>query len=376
MKIAVISSNTLATPPDPSTVQPEWTTSIHDVVSTITEGLVARGHDVTLFASGNSKTSAKLESAWEKPSVEYYVTEKQFDYGLEDQILISYALHKIIEEGDFDIIYSYHSLDIGPFAFISPVPIVSTIHGPGDIGLEKKFIPKFIKPPLFVGLSKFQTEKMHEIEFVEIINHGVDTQLYKFDSEGGEDLLYVGRLVEDKGIDIAMKAATELKKKINILGLATKEYMENSLNNLITEYTNLIGQKPKAEASKYFEKAKALLFPIRWDEPFGLVAVESLSAGTPVITFARGAMPEIIEDGKTGFLINLDESTKRGEWIIKQTGEDGIKEALNKLDSMSKAEYLQMRKDCRESVEKRFNKEIMIDNYEELFNKIIIAKTK
>ncbi len=374
MKIAIISSNTLATPPDPSTVQPGWTTSIHDVVSTITEGLVERGHDVTLFASGDSKTKAKLVSPWERASVLDFVAKDQFSYFLDDQVLIAECFNKNLSE-KYDLIYSYHALDIGSFTFMTNTPIVSTIHGPGNDLLEGKFLPKFIKAPFIVGLSKHQTENMPKVNFSAIISHGVDDKLYSFNPEGGEDLVYVGRLNnEEKGADIAMRTATNLKRKINLIGSATKEYLNNELKKTQSEYTNIYGQKSRIETAEFFKKSKAFIFPVRWEEPFGLVAIESLSTGTPVITFARGAMPEIIEDGKTGFLINLDEENKRGDWIIKETGEEGIKKAIEMIYSLNEETYKEMRINCRETVLKKYTKQIMINNYENLFKEIVEKK--
>ena len=370
MKIAILSSNTLSTPPDLSTVQPGWTTSIHDVVSMITEGLVARGHDVTLFASGDSKTTAKLESAWDTATVKHWVSSDQFLYVMEDQILIAYCFHKNLTE-KYDLIYSYHALDVGPFAYTLDCPIVATIHGPGAFDLEQKFMPRFIKQPIIVGLSKPQTKNMLLVKFTEIISHGIDQDLFDFDEKGGEDLIYVGRLTAQKGIDKAMKIASDLNKTLKIIGTGEEDYIQSTLNSLVTDYTQLLGKKSKEEISEYFKKSKAMLFPIRWDEPFGLVAIESLSTGTPVIAFAKGAMPEIIEDGKTGFLVNLDEKNINGDWIIKETGEEGIRKAIAKIYGLTNNEYEEMRLNCRNIVLNKYTKEIMINKYENLFERII-----
>ncbi|MFS8130662.1 MAG: glycosyltransferase [Candidatus Dojkabacteria bacterium] len=372
MKIAVISSNTLSTPPDPSTLKPGWGVSMHDVVSTITEGLVARGHDVTLFASGDTKTTAKLEYVWEKASVNYEVHTDQFDglYMTYDNVLASYCFQKNLTER-YDIIYTYHVFDSGIFGFLTDTPIISTLHGiRGDH--EAVVVPKIIKPNYYVSISQFQIKSMDYLKVTECIPNGIDKDLFNFSPESGNSLVFVGRITTDKGTDIAIQVAGKMDLELDILGETNYKPLQDQVEELAKGHKiNFHGNIPKQNVGDIVSKSKAFIFPIRWDEPFGLVLAESLACGTPIIGFANGSMPEIVEDGKTGFLVNMDGEHIRGDWIVKKTGAEGLEEALNKLYSLSDEDYAQMRKDCRETFEKKFTKEMMIDRYEELFEKIV-----
>ena len=123
--------------------------------------------------------------------------------------------------------------------------------------------------------------------------------------------------------------------------------------------------------SDFYGRAKALLYPIEWEEPFGLVLIESMACGTPIVAFARGSIPEVVIDGETGFIVNPSDSDIRGNFIIKKTGKEGLKEAVEKIYAMSEAEYRQMRLNCRKHVEANFTVEKMVDGYEKVYQKLL-----
>lgn len=370
MKIAFVSTAVIPTPAPAELIQPGWTRSISDLIHDISEGLIAKGHEVTLFATGNSKTNGKLEYVWDKSAVEYEIHENQFDsfYMSYEEVLLSKCFEKDLTE-HYDIIYVYHSYDSGIFSKFVNAPIVGTIHGPGSIH-DEIFTSKIPNPSKYVGISDYQIKTMPYLKFVDKIYHGIDKELFKVSESNGENLVLVGRISEDKGTDLAIEAAKELNKTIDILGTTSYGPLMDKLKS-IGGNVNFHGQKSKEEVKNIVGNSKAFIFPVRWNEPFGLVLIESLACGTPIIAYANGSLPEIVEDGKTGFLVNSDENNIRGDWEIKNTGIEGIKEALNKLYSLSPEEYLEMRKNCRKSFEEKFTKEIMIDNYERLFERII-----
>jgi glycosyltransferase involved in cell wall biosynthesis len=123
--------------------------------------------------------------------------------------------------------------------------------------------------------------------------------------------------------------------------------------------------------SAFYGGSRLTLFPIQWEEPFGLVMTESMATGTPVIAFARGSVPEVMKDGETGFIINPSDNDIRGNWLIKKTGVEGLIEAINKIYDMPANEYLKMRKNCRKHVEQKFSMEKMVDSYEDVYKKIL-----
>lgn len=120
-------------------------------------------------------------------------------------------------------------------------------------------------------------------------------------------------------------------------------------------------------------RAKCVLFPIKWEEPFGMVMIEAMACGTPVIAYARGSVPEVIKDGVTGLIVNQNEAEKRGNWIIKKTGIDGLCEAIEKIYGLSPAAYLKMRQNCRKQVEDNFSAEKMVVRYEGVYSEILTS---
>lgn len=136
-------------------------------------------------------------------------------------------------------------------------------------------------------------------------------------------------------------------------------------------HVELFTDKDRAEISTFYQRSKLFLFPLSWEEPFGLVLAESMACGTPVIAYARGSVPEIIKDGKTGFIINSSNDDSRGNYIIKKTGIEGLCEAVKKIYAMPETDFLTMRRECRTSVEERFTAEHMAQEYMELYKRLL-----
>ena len=181
---------------------------------------------------------------------------------------------------------------------------------------------------------------------------------------------------QDKGAHEAILVANKLRRELRITGLVeseTKSYVEKAIKPLIT--SNIIFEEQDAgtptDKNLIFGSAKLFLFPTQWEESFGLVMLESMACGTPVVAYARGAVPEIVVDGETGFVVNPSDNDIRGEFAVKKTGIDGLCEAVERVYAMGKKEYEQMRTNCRAHVEKHFTVERMVDQYEELYEKIL-----
>lgn len=320
------------------------------VVSTLTEELVRRGHDVTLFATKDSITQAKLEGFYPRALREARV-DKTMGYELS-------AIHsgKVYDMQDkFDIIHD-HNLTYGaPLGNLSKTPTVITLHG-----LLKPSTQKLIetfKNPYYVSISKDQIKYAKNIEHVETIPNGLELKKYPFSAVSKGYILYVGRISLIKGTHIAIDVAQALNIPLIIAAKVDKvdeqyfkEYIEPRLYNGQVKW---IGEVDTKERNKLMSEALCLINPITWREPFGLTMIEAMACGCPVVAFDNGSISEVMENGKTGFVVKDDQE---------------MMEAILNLDKID-------RKYCREYALKNFNEKVMGKRYEELYKKIILERS-
>jgi glycosyltransferase involved in cell wall biosynthesis len=216
------------------------------------------------------------------------------------------------------------------------------------------------------------------IPIYETVYNGVDIENFEFNESGGNNLLFIGRIIKKKGVEEAIKTSLLTNYPLNIVG-SIREYDKDNIASFLSKINNknikIIKTAFRTEAIKYYSTSKITLAPILWEEPFGLITVESMAAGTPVVGYARGALPEIIKDGETGFIVNPSDDDIRGNFIIKKTGVEGLCEAVERIYSMPEDQYRKMRKACREHVEKNFTVERMVDDYEKVYEEILNKKT-
>ncbi len=325
------------------------------IASHITEGLVKRGHDVTLFACGESKTQAKLVSPF--PKALYWKGVSWLDPYV--GLLHTFSCFK--KEKEFDIIHNHFHLWGLCFSILSGSRVVTTYHGDLNSIIKAKDtrykILKRLKDPLFVSISKSQKRiKDFKLKFVATIYNAIDVEKFQFSKRHGSYLVWLGRITPKKGvleaIDIAKKSKIPLKiaAKIDKNHPPDVEFYKKKVKPLIDgkkiKYIGEIGGHK--EKSDFLKNALALINPIKWEEPFGLVMIESMACGTPVIVFDRGSAREVVKDGKTGFIVkNVNQAVR----------------AVKNIENIN-------RKDCREWVEKKFDKERMVDEYEKLYYKI------
>lgn len=344
LRIAISSSNILPVPPPKGPLG-----AVERVIYCITEGLVQRGHDVTLFATGDSQTSARLESVVGcSPSLNRdKIFGSRVDY---DHLLMS----KIYEKaGDFDIIHS--NLAISAFyAHLVKTPTVVTLHWPLNVE-ESFFLKESENSQYYISISDAQRRFMPNLNYIKTICHGVDTNKIRFKNEKGEYLLFAGRMTFSKGADLAVEIAKKSGEKLLLVGETHKGrkytlYWNKKIKPFIDgKQIQHIGTVAHEDIFDYMANAKALLVPIRWPEPFGLVMIEAMATGTPVIGFAEGSVPEIIKDGETGFVVNT------------------LEEMVSKVNNLGEID----RKKCRERVEKHFSLERMIDKYESAYRAVL-----
>ncbi|MFH1187634.1 MAG: glycosyltransferase family 4 protein [bacterium] len=320
--------------------------SISAIAYNIAEELKKRGYEVTLFATSDCETSCYLPKGLLKSSNFKKIKVNSFLY---KNLFEKHFKNVIAQSGKFDIIHS-HSNDFIPYSrLITKAPTITTMHGP-RVSKKENLIYHNEK---MVAISKDQKKNNPELNFVGVVHNGIKVKDFKFNKCSDNYVAWLGRIHPIKGAMEAIAAAKKAKVKLIMAGNLDKSendytkkiFAEIKKNPKLIKYIGEIGKKEKI---KLLSNARATLMPIRWEEPFGLVAVESLSCGTPVIAFNRGGLSEIINK-KTGFLVrNTTEMAK----------------AITKADKIS-------RKNCRERAEKKFTIEKMADGYERIYANIL-----
>lgn len=333
---------------------------------------------ITAFASGDSDLPVKIES------IDYHSSTSDKSIIQKDKhIIFELALlsKAFLMQDNFDL---YH-INIGdgdialPFAPFIKKPILITLHYTQDTEYINKYFSLFKKlnNVSFISISNAQRKFFPDLNYSGTIYHGIETERFKFNPYGGETIMWAGRGVPDKGLETILEVLKKTKKKTKLFPLKKKEYIE-WLNKEIINFRHSISpedifiefDKDRFELVNHYQSSKIFLFPIQWEEPFGLVLIESMACGTPVVAYARGSVPEIIKDGETGFIINSSETDIRGNWIIKKTGIEGLCEAIERIYSMPEKEYQKMRQNCRVLIEKSFSTKQMVDGYSRVYRKI------
>ena len=295
MRIAQIAPLTEAVPP-------RLYGGIERVVSFLTEELVSMGHEVTLFASGDSVTRAKLASGWPRAL--------RFEASIRDPI----APHMVMIEqvarraDEFDVVHCH--LDYWPFSLFSRLnkPFLTTLHGRLDLPELAPVYRCFNSVPL-VSISDAQRRPLAQANFVKTIHHGIPENLLTPRPVKQEYAAFLGRVSPEKGVDKAIRIAGKAGLKLKIAAKvdnADKKYYETEIRPLIqaSPWVEFIGEINDAQKPEFLSGAHALLFPIDWPEPFGLAMIESMACGTPVIAFNCGSVPEVIEHDVTGFVVD------------------------------------------------------------------------
>ena len=251
------------------------------VVSNLTEELVALGHDVTLFASGDSVTSARLEAVWPK-AIRLDPAVKDWNAAYARMLELVYR-----QAAAFDVIH-FH-IDYYPFSLFSrqPTPLVTTLHGRLDLPEFGQIYNLFPHVPV-VSISDAQRRPLPRIGWVGTVPHGIPSKLLTPQDASQEYLAFLGRVSPEKGLDKADQA-----------------YFEEAIKPLLSlGHVEFVGEINDAQKPRFLSGAHALLFPIDWPEPFGLVMIEAMACGTPVIAFNRGSVPEVVDHELTGFVVS------------------------------------------------------------------------
>jgi glycosyltransferase involved in cell wall biosynthesis len=316
------------------------------VVSWLTEELIALGHDVTLFASGDSITGARLEAVWPR------------SLRLDGSVRDPNALHMMMLEhvyrraGDFDFLH-FH-LDYYPFSLFSrqPTPFTTTLHGRLDLPEHQPVFDTFPHLPV-ISISNAQRRPLPQAFWLGTVHHGLPEKLLVPRPIKPSYFAFLGRIAPEKGVDRAIRVAEHCGVPLKIaakVDRADREYYEEQIRPMIAaanvEYIGEINDKDKSE---FLSGAHALLVPIDWPEPFGLVMIEAMACGTPVIAFNRGSAPEVVDDGITGFVVE---------------DENGAIGAIDRLSHLS-------REKIRQQFERRFTARRMAQDYLAMYRRLM-----
>lgn len=316
------------------------------VVSLLTEGLVQRGLDVTLFATADSETSARLVAV---APVGY-----EEDSGLDANVWQSLHVAAAFERAsEFDLIHNH--VDFLPLTYSALVetPVLTTIHGFSS----DRILPVYRRyngRTYYVSIS--EADQCPELDYVATVHHGIDIERFTFRPEGGDYLLFFGRVHNDKGAKEAIEIARRAGRRLLMAGIIQDEdyFAEHVRPHLDGTRVSYVGSVGPEDRDRILGNAAALLHPVQFSEPFGLSVIEAMACGTPVVAFRRGSMPEIVIDGRTGFLVD---------------DIDGAVAAVDRLGELR-------REDCRRLVEERFTAARMVDDYVRVYESILAGSAR
>ncbi|SEJ79906.1 Glycosyltransferase involved in cell wall bisynthesis [Dyadobacter sp. SG02] len=334
MKVAILSSIAWRTPPRQ---YGPW----EQVASYLTEGLVEKGIDVTLFATTDSVTKAKLKGTCTAP----YSEDRDIDPKVAECLHISHLMESAAQ---FDLIHNHFDFLPLTYSKLIGTPMLTTIHGFSSPKILEVY-QKYNASTHYASISN--ADRSDKLDYISTVYNGVDGKDFPFEMNPQDYLLFFGRIHPDKGTLEAIRIARQAGKVLLIAGLIQDDaYFEQKIQPCIDDRSVFyIGNVGSGERRTLLGKALALLHPIQFDEPFGLSVAESMFCGTPVIAYNRGSMCELISDGKTGFLVNtMDEAVQAVEKI-------------GRID----------RQECRQWAKAMFSKEKMVENYLNVYDQIL-----
>lgn len=315
------------------------------VVAYLTDELVRQGHDVTLFASGDSLTSARLEGVGS--------AALRLDPGFADPVARHILmLERVLRRADeFDVLHFHIDCLHYPCSRRQTTPAVTTLHGRLDLPDLVPLYAEFPEMPV-VSISDAQRRPLPHANWQATVHHGLPPERYRPNGAPGDYLAFLGRISPEKRPDRAIRIAERAGRKLLIaakVDRADEEYFELRIRPMLASpWVEFIGEIGEEEKPAFLGGASALVFPIDWPEPFGLAMIEALACATPVIAYAGGSVPEIIEPGKTGFIVN------------------GTHEAVAAIDRLEELDRLW----CRQVFEERFSAERMARDYVAVYERL------
>jgi glycosyltransferase involved in cell wall biosynthesis len=331
-------------------VPPKGYGGIEWVVALLADGLADAGHEVTLFATGDSETRARLDYVFEQAPGSRHINDIVLD--------TTHTLHALRGARErFDVLHVHSPFSALAAAVETGVPTVHTLHG--------AFVPEMVRlysyvsdRAWFVAISEAQRRLNEALRYGGVVYNGIDTSFYSMNADKEDFVLFLGRAAPEKGwkraIDAAKVAGEHLVSAVKIAHPTEIEEWERRIQPILPEGSEVLGEIGHDEKASLLAHAQAVLFPIDWDEPFGLVMTEAMACGTPVIATPRGSVPEVIADGETGWIVSVERYAE---------------EAAERLTHLSEIDP----NVCRARVERLFSKEAMVAGYELVFEEVISA---
>ena len=327
-------------------VPPKYYGGTERVVSYLTEELVRQGHEVTLFASGDSITKARLVPACRRS---LRLDERCVDQMAHHLVMLE---HVFARTADFDIVHFHVDYMHFPLSRRDRITHVTTLHGRLDVPDLVPLYQEFREMPV-ISISNGQRQPLPRANWQATVYHGLPVEMYRFREKPGNYLAFLGRISPEKRVDRAIEIARLVGMPLKIAAKVDpvdKDYFESVITPLLSNsLVEFVGEIGDAEKDEFLGNAYALLFPIDWPGPFRLVMIEAMACGTPVIAYRGGAVPEVIEQGHTGFAV------------------EGLQDAVDAVRRISNLS----RKRCREVFEKRFTTTRMAHDYVQIFERLI-----
>jgi glycosyltransferase involved in cell wall biosynthesis len=331
-------------------VPPQLYGGTERVVSFLTEELVRQGHEVTLFAAGDSRTAARLVPVCEQAL--------RLDDRCRDPLAFHFLMMEVLmrQREEFDIIHSH----IDALGFVigrrTGLPLIATLHGRLDLWELQHIFREYAEVPL-ISISDAQRQPLPGANWLATIYHGLPDDLYACDERGGEYLVYIGRISPEKKVDAAVRIAVQAGIPLKIaakVDRSDRDYFEAEIQPLLAHpLVEFLGEVGEHEKGELLGGALAFLHPVDWPEPFGLAMIEAMACGTPVIARRRGSIPEVVDHGRTGFIFERDE--------------EAVACLHQEVGSFS-------RRGCREHFEQRFSARRMAASYVAAYRAVLAGR--
>ncbi|MCL5961654.1 MAG: glycosyltransferase family 4 protein [Chloroflexi bacterium] len=315
------------------------------VASGLVEGLVERGHEVTLFATADSVTEARLESICPRPLAE--------DTSLPTRVFEAlHVAHAFERAGEFDLIHNHAGCFAVCYTRMTSTPVVTTLHGSGA-ETDSRIIYERYEDGYYVSISDKERQLVPSLNYVATVYNGIDLEKFTPKSDKGDYLLFLGRLSPDKGVELALEVASRTGRKLVLAGIVApenREYFTHVIAPRVDGHqVRFVGPVDHRAKNILLGDAYAFLHLVNYEEAFGLTMVEAMSCGTPVIATRRGSVPEVVADGETGFVVeDVDQACR----------------ALADVATLSRAA-------CRKHVESNFSLTRMVDGYLQVYEKVL-----
>lgn len=362
-------------------IVPDTTVSRNRIIADLAMGLTRKGHDVTIFGTADSNLPGiKFVPVIETGLNLYKLTENPF---YTETAYITHAITEFIKyQNQFDLFHNHMYPEFLPLLALSSIniPVVTTIHGQITDELRMALLDTRGKSSL-VCISESAMKRFNAS--ADLVYNGIETSFFTpMDNPKRDYVLFIGRMakgkkdgkfIDPKGVTNAIKVSQATGEHLKIVGnVEDKKFYDELVAPNLSDKIELVGgvsseqSLTREQVRDLHRDAKAFLFPINWEEPFGLVMVEAMACGTPVIAYNRGSVSELVRDGVTGFVIDPDDENRpgKGTWIIKKQGEEGLKEAVKRIGEID-------RMACRQHVEDNFTVEKMVEGYERVYSEIL-----